>query len=118
MLEAQNSVFAFDSVAAYLASKRTVTFSAWAKRLGCRSPRLVSMVLNGKRPPSTALLDRFARDLALSDSERRYLELLALRDRLRRRRQAVGAVEAELSALRGEHPAPVVMTETAQNILS
>jgi uncharacterized protein (TIGR02147 family) len=60
---------------------RAITLESWVKRLGYKSPRSVAMVLKGQRPPSSDLIEAFAKDLNLDVVRKRYFELLVLKDK-------------------------------------
>lgn len=89
--------------------KKPRALAPWSKRLGYKSPRVLQMILQGKRLPSVELLFKVCRQFALTDLETRYAELLLIRDReLRSRRAPSSAIEEELRAFRFRaNPTPV-----------
>lgn len=108
MVVSQVSVFNFSSHTHYLAavterhlqrSKRGLTASAWATRLGYRSAQSVTMVLNGQRLPGSEMLERIAADLHLTTDEHRYLELLVLLEKNKRSGKSIQRISDELQRL-------------------
>jgi uncharacterized protein (TIGR02147 family) len=83
----------------HLFKRRRPTLDNWAKRLGYRSPRLISMVLAGKRYPSLEMLCRLSRTLRLSEGERQYLEMLVKLKKNSTNRQEVETIKRELDQI-------------------
>ena len=75
------------------------SFQAWTKKLGYASPRTIAMVINGQRLPSTSLLFAIAKDLQMTENEKRYLELLVLKARFKKSGKDVRSVDEELRRL-------------------
>ncbi len=57
---------------------RAIPIKTWANRLGYKSPRSLGMLVEGKRLPSTEMIELLAKDYGLSAAEKRYFELLVL----------------------------------------
>ncbi len=68
--------------------------------LGYRSPRSIGMVLAGSRLPSKLMVDRLARKLLHTPSERRYLELLVEKEHRNRVGENITPLNQELLQLR------------------
>jgi uncharacterized protein (TIGR02147 family) len=62
-------------------SKSALSLGALSRRLGYRSPRSAAMVLNGTRLPSDRFIAKVADYAGLRPEARRYLELLARKER-------------------------------------
>jgi uncharacterized protein (TIGR02147 family) len=85
------TVFEFDDFRNYLihvrdhypGMRKPITLERWAKKLNYRSPRSIAMVLKGQRLPSEDLILAFTVDLAHSENERRYFELLVRKEKYR-----------------------------------
>lgn len=62
-----------------LIGRKRATLKAWAEKLGYQSPRSVGMIFDGRRLPSSKMLNRLCLILNLSPEERDYFfSLLAL----------------------------------------
>lgn len=79
--------------------KQALTLASLTKKLGYRSPRLVSMVLKGQRQASPDFVRTCAKSFRLNARETAYLELLARRDRARARGGDTHALDVELSSM-------------------
>jgi uncharacterized protein (TIGR02147 family) len=74
-----------------------------AKRLGYRSPSLISMVGNGKRLPSNELLHALADEWKLTAREREYVYLLVQLERLSLKKKDTTAIARKISGLASNH---------------
>lgn len=102
------SIYNFVNFAEYLRSaahqylkrsERPFTAKRWAERLGYRSPQALTMVLTGKRLPSSEMIFKLADDLNLQASEKRYFELLVHLEKFRRAGKSVKSIVQDLEAL-------------------
>lgn len=76
------------------------------------------MVLDGSRRPSVALIEAIARDLQLSQAERRYFHLLVQREQLHDRGRNPQPVIDELNTLRATSLKPQVMRQHVERYVS
>jgi uncharacterized protein (TIGR02147 family) len=101
----------------YGVRKKAISLKVWANRLGYRSSRSLELIIAGKRTPSPQLIDRLAKDLHLSLSERHYLDLLIKREKLLKKGHSVSEVEDEMSRLRPrKHERQYLDNETFRRI--
>ncbi len=81
--------------------KRPISRSQLSRMLGYKSPRLVSMVVQGARVPSREFILKLAQAAQFSAVEFQYFELLVLKASLARKRKSLEEVEKRLQLLRG-----------------
>jgi len=66
----------------YPGRQKPISYDLLAKLLGYNSPRVFSMVLNGRRSPSHKLVQKICTALDLNENEQSYVELLRTRELL------------------------------------
>ena len=81
------------------ATGRPISLHRWARRIGYKSPRSIAMVLKGQRFPSQEMVYAISKDLGLSAIEERYLGLLVLLERSRKRGKDLRAIIEDLKAI-------------------
>lgn len=74
-----------------------------AKKLGYRSPSLISMVRSGKRLPSNELLHALADEWKLTAREREYVFLLVQLERLAAKKKDTSSVARRITSLVSSH---------------
>jgi uncharacterized protein (TIGR02147 family) len=108
-MSAQTSLFDYSDYRGYLENlltrfpgrKRPLSRSQLSKLLGYRSPRLVSMVVQGTRIPSREFILKLAEAAQFSALEFQYFELLVIKASLARKKKPVDEIERRLGLLRG-----------------
>ncbi len=60
---------------------KKISLQTWSQRLGYRSTRSLGMLVEGKRLPSTKMIELLAEDYGLLENEKRFLQLLVLRQK-------------------------------------
>ncbi len=105
--EESMSIYSFQDYNAYLlwvrsnypGAKRALSLDRWAKKLGYRSPRSIAMVLKGQRLPTEEMILAISNDLKLNTEERRYFELLVLKEKYKKKDSRLKAVLEEIQGL-------------------
>lgn len=101
----------------YGVRKKAISLKVWANRLGYRSSRSLELIIAGKRMPSSQLLDRLARDLCLSLSERHYFDLMIQREKLLKKGESVLEIEDEMNRMRPrKHNRQYIDNETFRRV--
>lgn len=101
-------VFSFSSLSDFLnafyslnkkSSRGRFTIQTWTRKLGNQSPRLISMVMKGQRPPSREFADKLSKFFALAGNRRRYFELLCWKAVKEHQKEDTSQTIAEMTLL-------------------
>ncbi len=122
-------VFDFETFEALLAAlkgtppkrRRPYSLAELADKTGYSSPRLLGMVINGQRVPSSRLVGSLATWLAWDRPRREYVDALvaASRERIKKPGSAAAlAAKARVESLRKYRTKPFVLDEATERILS
>lgn len=79
--------------------RRKKSRQQWAKDLGYRSARSIGMILEGERLPSSQMLLQLTVQMKLDESQKKYLELLVLQEKMKRSGRSTKKVDDELKRI-------------------